>query len=1008
MENLHLPLTEPVLVVALAAIVFLSVPLLFERLRVPAVIGLILAGIAIGPHGLGWLARDETMVLLGTVGLLYLMFMAALEIDLHGFRRYRSHSVVLGLVTFAAPLAFGLTLGRVLGLGWPASLLLGSLLSSHTLLSYPVAVRLGIGKNIAVTSAVGGTIVTDLLALLMLAVSAAAAEGTLDAVFWLRLGLSFAVFSALVLVGLPRLAAWFFRRRVGGEAGDFLFIAAALLASAAAAELAGFEPIIGAFFAGLALNPLVPEGTPLHNRLQFFGDTLLMPFFLLSVGMLVDLRVFTAGAAAWGVMLGMLAAAVGGKWLAARITRWRFGYTADEGWTVFGLSVPQAAATLALVLVGRRLELFDQTVLNGAILLILVTCTLGPWVVERWGRRVALREELAPARGGTGPQRILVPLAGPPVEPLFDLAFLLRPPGTKEPLVPLAVIEGYGRAAPERVAAAEKLLGQAAAYAAGASVPVEAARRVAPGPVAGIIHGIAEWRASAVVLGWDGVQTRRTGVLNELLDELIARTRQLTFVARLTQPLGTTKRVLLLLPPWVHHGPGFADALHDVKLVTSRLGASLRVLSDAANAVEAEAVRRAVSAARPRVPTTFVPVPDAAAMVRAVRDEGRTDDLVVLVADRRGMVGWSREVDRLPRALASASPDGLIVIYPSPTAPSEGTEVAAAFSDALAAGRVALGLPPTSIESALAAMLRTHFRPHSPQLHAGVAALAHAARTSAVELAPGAVFLRAGLDFLPAPLVFAGLSPEGIALPKSAHPVRLVVAVAGPDDVGVGSRFLAEIAPLLANPERVERLSRCETLECVRRSLRRQDLRRAGRNRIETLVGRARGLAEVGGRLEGAIAEVVEGYARRLRAEPMVPEAAREEQVRLEDHADALVAEIARALILLDEGRGEPSLLTDGTEIQRLIADLHGAQRRRLGWTEDALRREFDLLEEEITAVLRPAGETIPPGRERALETALDVVRALIDRAEQISLAGFRAAAEEASEPEAASADSAR
>jgi Kef-type K+ transport system membrane component KefB len=289
---LRSPLADPVLVVALGTALFLSVPLVFERLRIPAVIGLILAGAAIGPHGFNLLQRDSTVVLLGTVGLLYLMFMAAVEIDLHGLNRARGPSLVLGGTAFAIPLLLGSTAGRALGYHWNSSILLGSLLASHTLLAYPVATRLGIGKNRAVTAAVGATVITDVLVLVVLSVAEAQASGELGVGFWLRFAGSTTVFLLAVFIGLPRLARAFFRRQDSGEIGEYMFVIAALFASAVLSQAAGLEPIIGAFFAGLALNTFVAEGTPLHNRLQFFGHALLIPFFLLSIGMLVDFRVF--------------------------------------------------------------------------------------------------------------------------------------------------------------------------------------------------------------------------------------------------------------------------------------------------------------------------------------------------------------------------------------------------------------------------------------------------------------------------------------------------------------------------------------------------------------------------------------------------------------------------------------------------------------------------------------------------------------------------------------------
>ncbi|HEV2146980.1 MAG TPA: cation:proton antiporter, partial [Longimicrobiaceae bacterium] len=660
-ELFRLPLADPVIVFAIATASFVLAPLLFERFRVPGIIGLIVAGAVVGPKGLGLLERDETIVLLGTVGLLYLMFVAGIEIDLHGFSRNRDRSLAFGAATYLIPQALGTGVGIALGFSWAASILLGSMLASHTLVAYPIASRLGISKNTAVTAAVGGTIVTDLVALLVLAVVAASTEGELDAAFWARLMGSLAVFAALVMLGLPRLARWFFRSEEDGETGAYVFVLASLFAASTLALLAGVEAIIGAFLAGLALNRLIPEGSPLANRIHFFGNALFIPFFLLSVGMLVDVRVFAGGARAWLVMGGMTVTVIAGKWAAARLTQRVYGYSPEEGWTMFGLSVPQAAATLAAALIGYRIELFDATVLNGAIMMILVTCTLGPWVVERYGRRLALREALEPYRPDEAPQRIVVPLPDEEsAERLLELAFLVRAPGSAEPLRPLTVVPPDGTGAAARVAAAEKVLRHAAVYAAGADVPVDPLPRLDRSVAGGIARGMAETRATTVVAGWDGLRSRRSGIMDEVLDQLLERTEQLVLVARLKTPLNTARRLVLVLPPHVDRARGFYGAVGVVKRIAGRLGAGVAALAVGG---DADRYRGHLEAVPPEVPIDVEAVPGWDALPAALAATLRPDDVVVLVGARRGTVAWERELDRLPRRLASLAPENLLVLY---------------------------------------------------------------------------------------------------------------------------------------------------------------------------------------------------------------------------------------------------------------------------------------------------------------------------------------------------------
>ena len=457
---LEIPLRDPVAVITLAMVVFLVVPFLFDRLRLPRVVGFIAAGAFFGPNGLGWLPRDPAIVLLATVGLLYLMFIAAVEIDLHDFSRHRARSVLFGVLGFLLPLVLGFGLGRVLGFSMLGAVLLGAMLSSHTLLAYPAASRLGIAKNQSVMVAVGATIITDLLALLALAGVAAGAQGMLTPIFWLRLVVFIALFAVVVLKVLPLFANWFMKRAAAEEGmAEYTFVLASLFGAAMLAQLAGIEPIIGAFLAGLALNPLLPEGQPLTNRLTFFSDVFFTPFFLFSVGMLVDVRVVTSGSAVIAVALGMILTVLPAKWLAAWITRARCGYTAAEAWTMFGLSVPQAAATLAIAIIGYEVKLFDTVALNATIVVILVTSTLGPWLVERFGTRVALDDQRRPFKPSGEPQRILIPILNTAdAESLVEVALLVRNPGSKEPLLPAAVVEGGGREAAAGVVQAEKVL----------------------------------------------------------------------------------------------------------------------------------------------------------------------------------------------------------------------------------------------------------------------------------------------------------------------------------------------------------------------------------------------------------------------------------------------------------------------------------------------------------------------------------------------------------------------
>jgi Kef-type K+ transport system membrane component KefB/nucleotide-binding universal stress UspA family protein len=658
-----LPITDPVLIVAIAMAIFLVAPLILERFRMPGLIGIIVAGAIVGPNGLNLLARDQTIVLLGAVGLLYLIFLAGIAIDLHGFRRYRNRSISFGAVSFLVPQVLGTLLGLALGYTLPGSLLLGAMFASHTLVAYPIAIRYGIAKNAAVTTAVSASIITDTSSLLVLAVVAASMYGSLDAAFWTRLVLALSAYVTVVWYGLPRIGRWFFRHERTGATAEYAFVLTALFGFAYLARVAGVETIIGAFLVGLALNRLLPEQGQLTNRLQFVGEAFFIPFFLLSVGMLADVRVLASDVRTWVVMIAMTVAVTVLKGGAAKLMQRVFGYTAAEGWTMAGMTIPQAAATLAVTLIGVELGLLDDAVLNGAILMIIVTCMIGPALVEKYGRVIALLEEQRPYDPAEAPQRIMVPVSNPATaEDLMDLAFFVREPGSAEPLYPLAVAPPDDNGTGEHVATAEKMLHRVATYAAGAAVDVVTVTRVDNNFANGIARGIAETRASTLIVGWDGRRTQRRGIFGTVLDQVLEQTRQQVLVAKLGHPLNTTERIVLLIPAGSDHLHGYAQAVRTIKLLTNRLGARIQGYVIGA---PVKPYRTFMESVKPDAPITLELGGSWASTLQQLGEELRPDDLVVVLSARRGAVSWTPSLERLPARLADLVPESFVIFYPA-------------------------------------------------------------------------------------------------------------------------------------------------------------------------------------------------------------------------------------------------------------------------------------------------------------------------------------------------------
>jgi len=674
--NVLFPVTNPVVVFALVAVIILLAPIVMARMRMPGMIGLLLAGALLGPNGLGVLERDASFVLFGTVGLLYIMFTAALEIDLAILKRYRLHSLVFGLVTFAIPQGLGMLVGYyLLDFDWPAAILLASMFASHTLLTYPIVSRLGLTRNQAVTTAVGGTIVTDTLALLVLAVIAGMTRGEVDEHFAWQLATSLVLYVATILIGLPLLARWFFRRMARDGVAEFVFVLATVFGCAALSHVAGSEPIVGAFLGGLALNRLIPHNSTLMNRIQFTGDALFIPFFLLSVGMLLDVSVFLGGFRAWLVALSMLATVLVAKWLAAESTRPLLGYSRDQARVVFGLSVPQAAATLAATIVGFEIGLFDDAVVNGAIVMILVSCFWAPIVVDRHGRNLVRAEaELAPTLPDS-PQRILVACSSESsARPLIDLAILVRDPEQQQSVYPLTVVED-GDDAAHGVAAAARMLDSLVPQFTAAGVPTHPVTRIDLNTAAGILRARRELNARKVIVGWRKRSIGTEFFFGSMVEQLLQDGPYQLIACRLRESLNTCKRIVVTLPPHVENEDGFLEGMTTLGHLARQLGVGLLILCESAHEA---GVQRRMKALRPTVEFKLQTIAAWSGVLRALSELARKDQLLVFVGVRPGGYAWRTSLGTLPERVARRSPDlNMMVLYlPQADEPGHGTEKA--------------------------------------------------------------------------------------------------------------------------------------------------------------------------------------------------------------------------------------------------------------------------------------------------------------------------------------------
>jgi hypothetical protein len=391
---------------------------------------------------------------------------------------------------------------------------------------------------------------------------------------------------------LPRLGKWFFRNVQSEGVSQYIFVLAAVFATAFLAEVAGLEPIIGAFLAGLVLNRLIPHSSPLMNRIEFVGNALFIPFFLISVGMLVDLRVLVNGVEAWIVAITMIVIAIGGKWLAALFTQKLFNYSVEERNVIFGLSNARAAATLTAVLIGYDLGILNENVLNGTILMILVTCIVSSLVVEKAGRHLAITESQQTPDLSTTPNRILVPISNPAtIEQLIDFAILIKEPHSPEPIFPLAVVKD-AEDTDAQLMASNKMLQKAILHASATENAVQLVSRIDMNIASGILRAIRELMITEVVIGWNGKVTARQRMFGSILDNLLEESQQMIMVCKILHPLNTMERIIVAVTPNAELEKGFYGWVNNIRVIANQIGTKIRFLSSVNTAAALQVPKR--------------------------------------------------------------------------------------------------------------------------------------------------------------------------------------------------------------------------------------------------------------------------------------------------------------------------------------------------------------------------------------------------------------------------------
>jgi len=813
--NFSVPFSNPVMIFALVMIVILVAPIVFKRIKIPGLVGIILSGMVIGPSVLNLLERDSTIELLGTVGLLYLMFMAGLSIDLNRFEKLRNQSIGFGILSYSFPALGAYFAGvNLFNYSLESSLLLGAIVGSHTLLAYPIVERLGITKNTAVTMSMGGTLVTDTLSLGILAIIAGTVGDAQGPGYWTLFGTSIAIFLIAAVLILPRLGRWFFRNLKHETDVDFVFLMAVLFTTAFLAELAGLASIIGAFIAGLLMNRLVPGNGTLMSRIQFVGNALFIPFFLISVGMLVDVEVL-ASLEVWIYAISFTTLVFAGKAIGSLIVRLLKGFSNAEGLVIFGLTTPQSAATLAVTLLGYDLGFFDQTAVNAVVIMILITCLIGPWLVEKFGREVALQEEKKPYEPSQTPQRIIVPLANPETsDALMDIAFMIRDENSEEPIYPLTVAHD-GKDVDAQVARGEKMLSHAVVHAAAAEIPVNPVTAIDLNIAKGIARSVNEKLASTVVIGWNGATSARQRIFGSILDQLLQKIDEMVMVCKIHKPINTVERVVIAIPPYASLESGFNGAIRSIKLMADQIGSSLTVL---APKERMKNVERRINRVKPELETKFISMKSWMELPGWLDESIEEDDLFVLLSAREGSLSWRPGLDRLPRVVAQRFPKlCFITVYPSEVEHQAKKLEEGSRQKLLKQDRIVISETGDSLEEKFVKMLsRDDTIPREKVEHL-ISRLLKNSSDYSPEMMSGVVVYDAHTSIVQEQMLFVGIVKEGLQIPKTANKAHVLLMLLSPKELSVREHLkgVNTVARLVRPGESIEQLKAAQKPEYV-------------------------------------------------------------------------------------------------------------------------------------------------------------------------------------------------
>ena len=654
------PVTEPTWIYLGVLSIVLFAPLLFNRLRMPHIIGMILAGLLIGPNGLNILDHDDSFELFGEVGLFYIMFLASLEINMQEMKQAKGGALLMGLAVFAIPMALGM-LANTFILKYDnlmTSILLASMYASYTLISYPIVARYGLSRLRCVNFVVGGTVITDTLTLFVLAIIVGISKGEANVWFVLLMFVKLMAVGAIIIFFFPRIARYFFRN-YNDSVIQYIFVMMLLFLGAGLMKLAGMEGILGAFITGLVLNRLIPHSSPLMRRIDFVGNAIFIPFFLIGVGMMIDISVLFKGGNSLMVAGVMVATALTGKWIASFFVSKVFRMSSDERNLMFGLSTSQAAATLAAAIVGNKIGLLNDDVLNGTILLILVTCIVSSMTSDRASRKLILSGKVLNTAKAVSSKKTLLALANPGmVDRLMDLALLVRKENSQIPLSAITVVLDEDK---QRQQNGTKVLDHAANIAASVNVPLLTKMRLTTNLAHGIVHEVKENDYRELILGFHKKETANDSFLGNVLPEVLNSLDCQVVMARMNIPLNTVRAIHITFPAKAEFEAGFPYWVEETARMASGLGCRIMYHGhpDTMAKIKTELKKHAP------VDASFFDT-DGGNDLKRLAQVIHKDHLLIIVSARKGSISFRPSLDHIFVQLQRDYQDTpIMLIYPS-------------------------------------------------------------------------------------------------------------------------------------------------------------------------------------------------------------------------------------------------------------------------------------------------------------------------------------------------------